>query len=261
LFRLRRALGYTYPSSVLAFKWAFKHSEISNFYYDITAANRADLANCIALLTSTSPEQIEMYFYEIESSKSFMESVLEFKKRNPSLRNSTFQIGRRVGWYAVARALKPKIIVETGVHHGLGALVLSEAILKNEEEGFSGKYFGTDINPSAGSMLSRVHLSRAEILYGDSIESLKTLENYSIDLFINDSDHSAVYEASEYDLLRVKGSPRCVILGDNSHSSGSLRDFSRAEGRNYFFFKELPLNHFYSGAGIGISLPANFSKF
>ena len=109
LFRLRRALGYTYPDSILAFKWAFTHSEISNFYYDITSANRADLANCIALLTSKSPEQIEVYFSEIENSELLRTSILEFKAENPSLRQSTFQIGRRVGWYAIARALKPKI--------------------------------------------------------------------------------------------------------------------------------------------------------
>jgi hypothetical protein len=35
------------------------------------------------------------------------------------------------------------------------------------------------------------------ILYGDSIESLAKLDE-SIDLFINDSDHSAEYEAREY---------------------------------------------------------------
>ena len=142
----------------------------------------------------------------------------------------------------------------------LGALVLSEAVIRNTEEGFYGKYLGTDLNPAAGAMLSDIHLAHAKILYGDSIESLKGLENNSVDLFINDSDHSAVYEASEYEVLRVKGSSHCVILGDNSHSSSSLRDFSRTVGRSYFFFKELPLNHFYPGAGIGISFPQNLSE-
>jgi hypothetical protein len=47
------------------------------------------------------------------------------------------KFGRRVGWYALARALKPSVVVETGVEKGLEALVLCAALLRNAQEGTS----------------------------------------------------------------------------------------------------------------------------
>ena len=48
--------------------------------------------------------------------------------------------------YAISRALKPKIIIETGVSHGVGSCVLSKSLILNKIDGFPGKYFGTEID-------------------------------------------------------------------------------------------------------------------
>lgn len=45
-------------------------------------------------------------------------------------------------WYAIARSIKPKILVETGVDQGMGAVVLCAALAR--------RYYGTDINSDAG---------------------------------------------------------------------------------------------------------------
>jgi hypothetical protein len=87
-----------------------------------------------------------------------------------------------------------------GVERGHGALVLCAALLKNQNDGFPGHYLGTDIDPKAGWLLSEPYSQIGKILYGDSITSLKTLSE-PVDLFINDSDHSAEYEAREYDVI------------------------------------------------------------
>ncbi len=73
-----------------------------------------------------------------------------------------------------------------------------------------------------------------------------------IDLFINDSDHSADYELEEYRTVETKLSPDAIILGDNSHISKSLCTFARETGRKFLFFAEQPQGHWYPGAGIGI---------
>ena len=91
------------------------------------------------------------------------------------------------------------------------------------------------------------------ILYGDSIESLKKFDEGMIDLFINDSDHSADYEAKEYDSIANKLSKHAIVLGDNSHATNKLLEFSLETNRHFVFFQEKPLNHWYPGAGIGIS--------
>jgi predicted O-methyltransferase YrrM len=162
--------------------------------------------------------------------------------------------GRRLGWYAVARAIKPGTVVETGVERGHGAVILCAALMRNATEGHPGRYYGTDINPEAGYLLTEPYSAMGNILYGDSIESLKALDG-TIDLFINDSDHSAEYEYREYHTVAHKLSPGAIILGDNAHVTDSLALFARETGRRFIFFREEPKNHWYPGAGIGISFP------
>jgi hypothetical protein len=91
-----------------------------------------------------------------------------------------------------------------------------------------------------------------EILYGDSIASLSNFTD-NIDLFINDSDHSADYEYKEYLTINKLLTDKSIILGDNSHCTSKLADFSREMNRNFIFFQEITKNHWYPGAGIGIS--------
>jgi predicted O-methyltransferase YrrM len=161
--------------------------------------------------------------------------------------------GRRLGWYIVTRLTHPELVVETGVHDGIGAVILTEALRRNAAEGALGAYRGTDIDPKAGWLLQAPDID-AEVLYGDSITSLEKLEPGSVDLFINDSDHSADYEYREYQVMTTRLSPRAVILGDNSHATDSLLDYSCETDRDFIFFDERPADHWYPGAGIGISV-------
>ena len=84
------------------------------------------------------------------------------------------------------------------------------------------------------------------------MESLSNL-NVKINLFINDSDHSAEYERNEYLTIIDKLNPNSIIVGDNSHSTDELLNFSLNNERNFALFNEKPKNHWYPGAGIGIS--------
>ena len=93
-----------------------------------------------------------------------------------------------------------------------------------------------------------------EIIYGDSVASLEKLDQ-KIDLFINDSDHSANYEYREYQTIKNKLNPKALILGDNSHVTDKLLKFSIENDRMFVLFKEEPKDHWYPGAGVGISFP------
>jgi hypothetical protein len=160
--------------------------------------------------------------------------------------------GRRIGWYAIARSIRPRIVVETGVDKGLGSCVLTAALARNSEEGYPGYYYGTDIDPNAGYLLAGKYKQYGEVLYGDSVQSLRKLEE-TVDLFVNDSDHSADYETSEYEVIRSKLSEQAVILGDNSHYTDRLLSFALETKRQFLFFHEQPFHHWYPGAGIGIA--------
>jgi hypothetical protein len=198
-----------------------------------------------------SREQILGYFSEIESD-SELKKHIEIGLHNYGQDFIEINYGRRLGWYAVVRAQKPKLVVETGVHQGVGACVLTSALLRNASEGFHGSYIGTDINTNAGKLLTGIYKTFGEIMFGDSIESLRKITD-RIDVFINDSDHSAEYEADEYETVSPLLSESCVVIGDNSHVTSKLSEYSSKHGREFLFYSEKPKNHWYPGAGIGFS--------
>lgn len=197
---------------------------------------------------------IVSYIDEVEGDKELKQHILDATKGNDFsfMADQEVRFGRRIGWYAIVRAKKPKVVIETGVDKGLGACVLAAALKRNKAEGHAGEYYGTDIDLNAGYLLSGDYSENGRILYGDSIESLSKFD-HKIDLFINDSDHSAEYEAEEYKVIAKKLSEDAIILGDNSHVTDKLLNFSLETNRNFVFFQEKPLAHWYPGAGIGIS--------
>ena len=160
--------------------------------------------------------------------------------------------GRRLGWYAVVRALKSRLVVETGVDKGLGGVLLCAALLRNTAEGHPGRYIGADINPREGYLILGAYRAVGEVAYGDSLETLAVLKD-PIGVFINDCDHSADYEAREYAAVLLHLAPKALILSDNSHSTPALVDFAAAHGKRFLFWRESPIEHWYPGAGIGFA--------
>ena len=127
--------------------------------------------------------------------------------------------------------------------------------MRNSAEGNPGRYYGTDLRKTAGELLTPPYSDVGSVLYGDSLESLRNFRE-PIGLFINDSDHSADYEYNEYRTVREKLEPGAIIIGDNSHVTSMLAQFSEETGRRFVFFAERPKDHWYPGSGIGISLPS-----
>jgi len=254
IFRIKVALSYYSKPMKNLFIWIFKSKEIRNFTYDLKEENKFYLASLISDVTRRSFDEIYNYFMEIENDeelKCHLKSIPQ-KSYLAGYADKEMFLGRRIGWYAFVRALKPKVVIETGIDKGLGACVLTAALLKNKEEGFDGYYYGTDIDPEAGYLLSGKYKAVGAILFGDSIDTLKKFEK-TIDIFINDSDHSGEYEMREYQTIEDKLNEHAVILGDNSHSTDKLFLFSRENNRHFTFFQEKPKNHWYPGGGIGVS--------
>jgi hypothetical protein len=250
--RLRMAAGYFQERIDLINRWVKTSREPANFTYDLGRSNKWNIASIIALVTGASYETAHGYIEEIDNDAGLRRAILDraASERFMDLHDQTALFGRRVGWYAMTRIIKPKIIVETGVDKGLGSMVLCAALRRNDADGSSGRYFGTDLMPGAGYLLSGPYASYAEILYGDSIETLKKFA-HQIDLFINDSDHTPGYERAEYETIAELLSPNAIVLSDNGPAT--LFDWSLSVGRRFVYVDEKPLNHWYAGAGIALS--------
>jgi len=254
MFRFKIVIGYYINPIKQIFLWLLRSNETTNFTYDISPINKKYLISFISVITGKNINEIQKYIREIENDVELKNHITNYTKQSKEqyMADLNPEYGRRIGWYATIRANKPKIVIETGVDKGLGSCIITAALIKNTEEGYPGRYYGTDINQKAGYLLKGKYADFGEIMYGDSIDSLKKF-NCQIDIFINDSDHSPEYEWEEYQIIKNKLSDNAIILGDNSHTNTKLLEFSMDEGRKFLFFQENPLKHWFPGAGIGAS--------
>jgi len=164
--------------------------------------------------------------------------------------DSEARYGRRVGWYALVRALKPQHVVETGVDKGLGSCVIAAALLRNGSEGAPGRLTGLDINPDAGYLISGSYATVVDLVLGDSLESISRL-SHPVDLFLHDSDHSESHEHGEFLRVETQLAPGAMLLTDNASETDVLMRYAEETGRRFLFFQENPLNHWFPGDGIG----------
>lgn len=215
--------------------WALKKTENDNFYYDLDDKNLQDLISLIYSLTNNTYVDVERYALEIRNDFNLKRHLESFFKNDPNLQDIQVEFGRRIDWYVFIRLMKPKLVVESGVHHGVGACLITAALMKNAHDGFIGKYVGTEIDTTAGALFVEPYKQYGEIIYGDSIKSLDELKN-SIDIFINDSDHNHDYEYREYEIIKSKLTKNFIILGDNSHVSSSLHNFAKKINTSMSFF-------------------------
>lgn len=255
-YRALQALRYLSGRLWLAIRWLFESREHTNYSYDLTAANKDYLGAFVCHITGRPFAEVRGYITELEQDTELISHVQKLTAASEQryVADRQVRFSKRLGWYAFVRAMKPAVVVETGLDKGLGSCVIARALQRNAQEGVRGHYYGTDINPKAGYLFSGELAQFGTLLYGDSLESLRKLPG-TIDLFINDSDHSADYECAEYELIKNKLSPTAVVLGDNAHATEELFKFSMKYGRGFLFFGEQPLGHWYPGGGIGASFP------
>jgi len=242
-----RHLARSFKKSIL---WLFRSKEFANFTYDLTTANKEYLAWFVADICDVPVKQIRDYFIELETNSqldAYIKTGLANHRRGNEIDRQAF-FGRRLGWYAIVRATKPLVVVETGTEKGLGSIVLAEALIKNG----AGRLITIDMEPSSGLLLGAEYGGVIERMIDDSLLAISKIDQ--IDLFIHDSDHSAEHERREFEILQSRLTADAIVLSDNSHATTELANWSLQNGRRFMYFAEEPLNHWYPGAGIGVSM-------
>jgi predicted O-methyltransferase YrrM len=242
---------------ILGFKYLFLGRELDNFTYQV--GNLDELASFIALVAGVDRGEAAASIAELEDDAGFRQE-LELKMRSKYRSHQRIYYGRRTGWYALIRALRPGYVIETGVHDGLGSAVILQALKRNSDVGAEGQLSSVDIDPESGWLVPERLRSRWQLVIGDSLGFLNRLNHRTVDLFIHDSDHRYAHEWAEYLAVGDRISPNGILLSDNSHAQPTLQDYSIKQKRRFLLWREKPLKHWYPGAGIGVSAPAVASR-
>jgi predicted O-methyltransferase YrrM len=239
-------------------KYLLFNRELDNFTYEL--ANEAELARFIGRTLCITADEAAGYIDELQGDDGLRADIREHLSSRVD-RNPTMPYGRRLGWYAAVRASKPQAVVETGVHDGLGSTVLLQALSRNAADGFDGRLISFDINPDAGWLIPSFLRGRHELLIGNSLDLLvPTLDGRLVDLFVHDSDHRYAHETAEFEAVFDVAREGAVLISDNAHGGTAFRDFCERHRLPFYLFIEVPVNHFYSGAGIGLTLKESVER-
>jgi len=246
--RARTAGAHLTQEVALTTSWLARSREHHNFTYDLSPRNLIHLGSWVSVVTGAPVDDCSTWIQEALNDEVLAEHVkgMTLMSSRRGLADTDVKIARRAGWYAVVRALRPDHVVETGTDKGLGSVVLAAALLRNG----TGRLTTVDINSDAGYLVTGPYAEVSSVITGDSIELLSSL-GHEVGVFIHDSDHSAEHELRELNAVAPKLTPSARVLSDNSHATDSLVQWASLTDRRFLYFHELPVGHWFPGAGIG----------
>lgn len=141
--------------------------------------------------------------------------------------------------YTIIRAIKPAVVLETGVASGLSSAHILLAMAKNHV----GALHSVDLpNVQEGSVLPDgrptgwivpIELrARWTLQLGNARELLPRMlrDLPRVDLFLHDSDHSYDHMTFEFELVRPRLAAGAVIMSDDTHLHSAWDDFCTCYG-------------------------------
>ena len=218
------------------------------------------------LKTIHSELNLRSFLDDLDSDEKFLENINKnilkndiFKKRNF---DSIYEFSvYRNFIYSLIRNRKPKIIVETGVLHGLTSAWILKALKDNNHgklisidlprrdwaDYFGKKPFGPGGDAEfeiekqkPGWIIPENLLNNWSLFLGPSSKYLEKIvnENKEIELFIHDSDHSYEIMKFECDLIQKKTENIDIIIDDH-YCNNYYNDFSRTYKREYVLIDDI----------------------
>jgi predicted O-methyltransferase YrrM len=252
--RLRAVARHNLAVIAASAHWLATSREHTNYTFDLQPRNLEHLAWFVSAITGAPYPAVVGWFAEIaqdDTLRRHVDRVVRTSARR-GLADRQARYGRRIGWYAMVRALRPALVVESGIDKGLGSCLIASALLRNRAAGHDGRLVALDIDPEAGFLITGQYRRVVDIAYGDSLQTIPQLVG-PVDMFFHETMGTAAHEAAEYRLIESRLSPRGVLVTDNAVKTRELADYAAETGRRFLYFAEHPENHWFPGDGLGVA--------
>lgn len=203
-------------------------------------------------MTQRPAEVVYRYVCELQNDRQLHQHIarLTSKAVFRHFADSDFRPGRRLLYYALARTIKPRIVVEAGLDKGLGACIIGAALLKNASEGHPGKYYGLTLKARDTFLFDSPYNTCGELFIGDSVDFLRNAE-LNIDLFFHDTTNNPAHEHDQYEALRPRLGAASIVL--STWFTEMFLEFALRSNRSVITFHENPLRHWYPGGTIAFA--------
>ncbi len=162
-------------------------------------------------------------------------------KRRPPL-------GHRLCWYLIARALKPELVVETGIYLGLGSLTLLRALERNRQEGSPGELMSFDTNAQAGSIVRAEVRNGWHRITGTTHDVLlPALEGRRVNILFQDTPHTDENQRFEFGAALSHAAPGLVLIDGSGGWAQTLKQICAERNGAYHQVPLRSRNHVYPG--------------
>lgn len=182
----------------------------------------------ISTLTCASADDLRRLRIEYEGYRSklvqqYQDVALEYAPEFAIEEGSGFLL------YALVRALRPSVVLETGVANGHSSMLVLGALTENG----SGELHSVDVSENVGKLvidrrrwnLHRLQASDLKRSFAKIVAQLPTIA-----LMIHDSDHSCQWMRHELESVYPRMSPDGILACDDANICYGLMDFSAAHG-------------------------------
>jgi len=249
--RIVRSYGVSFRAQpLLVARYVLFDPDVGDFNYELD--NEHELVDFLAGPLSVSHEAIAGYLAEIGADDELGRGLARRARWRIDMKRQ-IRFGHRVGWYAITRALKPRLVVETGIKHGLGSLILLSALKRNAREGSPGRLISFDTDPFSGWAVAEPLRESWQPIFASTFDVLDSaLAGREVDLFICDTPPSYEIESFEMRTAMRHASRDITLIAANGDSTTVLPELALELNYEYHHFVERPRRHIYPGSGFGL---------
>ena len=249
---MRRYGGRLRDDPVHGLAYVLWDPELESHSYELD--NEGELVAFVHELVGAAPSDAAAWIMETKDDPELTTQLarhigmrLDAKRRQP--------LGNRVLWYVLVRATRPRLIVETGIHDGLGSLALLRALERNAEEGADGELLSIDTNPDAGWFVAERLHGRWQRVTGYTSEVLRpALAGREVGVLFQDTPHTYDNQTHEYRAALDHAADRLVLVDGGGGQSAALADLVAEHGGRRAVFYERPRHHFRPGTGTAVGV-------
>lgn len=225
--------------------------EVDSFTYAID--NEPELVTFLSESLGLERSRVASLTAETRTDPELNEGLRRRVRWRPDYKRQAHLGGYRTAAWVVARALRPALIVETGILDGLGSLVLLRALERNGEEGHPGRLLSFDTTEGSGWLVPTRLRALWEPVYARSEEALVlAIGLRRVGMLVQDSDPSYANQRAEFSAAVDHRDERIALLAFNNWET-ALSDVCSERLLSYGEFREQP-RHWYKGAPLGLGL-------
>jgi hypothetical protein len=226
--------------------------ETESFSYELADEHR--VVTEIAGAIGADVDQLAAYAAETHSDPEFHERLARHLRWRFDVKHRP-PLGHRLGWYVIARALKPAVTVETGIYEGLGSLVLLRALERNAQEGAGGELLSFDLSPDAGSMVRDDLRGRWRPGVGSTRELLEpALEGREVGLMIQDTPHTEENQRFEFGAVLAHAAPTLVLIDASGGWATTLAALCSERNGSHHLIPARSRDHVAPGGALSIGV-------